>query len=194
VQEYFNPLLSAADRIKVSLDAKLTAFLRRERLRIEAEQAAARKAAEDAERRAAREADRAMETLARAERGELAGTGINTMAQMEYAEAAQIEAEQARARANALDEKTARAGGSSTIGGLRRATTLRTTTSIVLDVPAGASSKTVVTVLQKILPFLEANGKGAELRETIGRLVNAVYRDTEKIAPGCKAVRTERAQ
>jgi hypothetical protein len=192
IQEFWNPKIQSASRAEQMIDGKIGDWLRREEERIAAEREAARKAAEEAERAAQREMDRANELMAKAERGELAGTGINTMAQLEHAEVAREAAALAARKAKEAEEAKAGAGGKNTIGGVKRTVSTRTQTVVVLDLPdlTGApparARKMVAVALQKLIPFLMENGKEAEVREELGRLVNAVYRERKLCAPGCK--------
>jgi len=191
IQSFWNPRISALEKFEESIDAKIGKWLSSERERIAREQAAAMKAARDAEEAAEREAERASDLLMKAQSGELAGTGINTMAAVIEAEQAQEAAATAIAAANRLNQAKAGAGGNSVVGGIKRTVGLRVTRKVVLDLPPNAKPKIVLVALQKLVPFIEENGEGRALREELGRLVNAIYKRTKEVAPGCKIVETE---
>jgi len=191
IQTFWKPQISALEKFEESIDAKIRCWLLAEDRRIRREREDAMKAARDAEEAAEREAERASDLLMKAQSGELAGTGINTMAAVIEAEQAQEAAATAIAAANRLNQTKAGAGGNSVVGGIKRTVGLRVTRRVVLDLPPNAKPKITIVALQKLVPFIEENGEGRALREELGRLVNAIYKRTKEVAPGCKVVETE---
>jgi hypothetical protein len=198
VQRFWEPHTMSIERAKTAVDAKLTAFLLAEKRRIEAEREAARKAAEEAKRIAEREADRAAELERRANAGELTGSNINTMAKLEQAEQARIEAEEAEKRAAALETKKAGAGGSSTVNGVRKTTSLRSRTYLAFDTDPPIKADAVLDILRAngttLINFLANNGELHAVAEEIHAAVNRVYRKQGLVARGFRVVQEEKAQ
>lgn len=198
IQEFWRSPMASTETAEKLMDQKIKGYLDREAERIRKEQEEARRKAEEAEEAAAREMDRAQELLAKAERGELAGTGVNTVAQLEIAQQAAEEAARIKKEAEAKLKAKAGAGGNNTIGGVKRTVTVRKREVVVLDLPStenltkAKKSKVIVAALQKIIPFIEEHGGSADLRAEIGRLVNAIYREKKLVAPGCKIIIDEK--
>lgn len=195
IKKAWDAIVVPADKARDLVKPKLEAWLKSEEDRIAAEAAAAAKAAREAEEAAMKKAEEAFELHDKAQSGELKDTGVNTVAAMIEAEAAQEAAEKAADDAERLSKRRAGAGGQYSVGGSKRSVTLHTRRYLVLDLPANAPQSVVVTALGKImLHIVKAQGAGAldDIRQAIGRAASAAWKATGEVPPGCK-IETERS-
>lgn len=193
IEGFYKGAVLGVQKAQTLVAEKLTAFLEAEQARKDAEAEAARKVALEAEKAAALAADRAYDAYDAAERGDLAGTGTNTVAALADAEKAQEAAEKAAADADRLEGARAGAGGQYTVGGVKKTVTLRTFRHVVLDLPEKVPQRVMIEALKKLVPYIEKGGKGADLRTEMGRLANAIFKATDEVPPGCKIVETKKA-
>ncbi|MGE0699086.1 MAG: hypothetical protein AB7O57_08325 [Hyphomicrobiaceae bacterium] len=189
VDKYYNQgVIKRITDCEDALKPLLRAWLNAERDRIAAEQAAARKAAEEARLAAEAQAEKAFEAYDAAERGK--GTG-NHLAEVEKARVAQEEAEAAAEDAARMERMKARAGAK----GAR--VSLRTVDRVVMALPANAPTKVQAIALSKMVPFIvdELGIDGLDaLRKEIGRLANVAYKKSKNVAPGCTVVQEDNVQ
>lgn len=186
-REKWGGIIGNMPKLIEPIQARLTAYQIAEEDRRKAAAEAARKAAEEAERKAAAEEDRANEAMRRAQAGELVGSDENPLAAADYADQAAKEAEAAKAKAARLERETrVRSGGQFTVGGQKKAASLREFKSLEWDAEQQPRISTIVGWLMK-------NGMADAVREMVFDLASKYARNTKfaTIPPGFK-VKIER--
>lgn len=197
VDDAWKDVLIPVGTAKTAVQAKLTAWLREEDRKQREQAEAARKAAEQAEAEAARAADRAFEQIDKAQRGELIGTGANTLSAVEEARQAQEAAEAAKEEADRLASTKAGAGGQYSVNGVRRTVTLRTRRRLEIDLPPNCPPRVEAIAAGKIAAWIATSGEKGHrkmLRDELVRIANAVYRATGDVAPHMTVIEEQVAQ
>lgn len=182
----YDKVIDPAGKARTLVQAKVTAWFEKEDARLKREAAEAAAAAAKAEADAIAAAEKAFDLHDKAQSGELAGSGVNTVQAMADAEAAQAVADQAAADAERAASKKVGAAGQYTVDGKRRTMGLRERTTLVLDVPEQCPKAIRSVALSKLAQHIVMHGTPAQvhaLQQEIGRIVNAMYRDTGEIAP-----------
>lgn len=193
-KQKWEPLSESAARLIGTMSEKLTAWLRKKDAEKAAALAAAKKAKDEAERRAALEADAAAEVMRKADRGELAGTGIHTAAALENAEAAAEALAKAEAEVEAIKASKVSAGGQFVVGGIKRAASLRTYRSIGFDLPDGASkAEQTRLIVEVVRSMCKRDASREDLMTEIRKIANRHWKATEQVPAGCKIVEEQRA-
>jgi len=184
----WNGIIDGIPTIIGPVQMRITAWQVAEEKRIAAERETARKVAEDAARKAAEEEARVAELQRKADAGELAGTGVNVLAEVDAAADARIEAERRATELAAAERAKVAAGGQFTVGGAKKAMTLRTFRSLEWDQDQKPRLSTVVSALVKA-------GLGKRVQDALLEIASAHARDTKfaSIIPGFRVIEEKRS-
>lgn len=193
IEKFFKDLVGKLTAASDPVEKKLTAWQLAEKARIKKEEEEARKLAAQKEAEAEAAADRAYEVYEQAERGELAGTSVNTVEAMADATAAREAADKAKADVERVASKSVKAGGQYTVGGVKRSVSLRTYRHLSLDLPSNCPPKVIATALSKLVPYIAQGGELEAIEVEIIRLANRVFSKTGEVPLGCKVVETHKS-